>query len=150
MVRKAKIADAEKIQALVNFYAQKDKMLPLSRNEVYDRLRDFSVYEEGGKITGCVALHISWAGLAEIRSLAVDEKKQGEGIGKTLLRAAIDEAKALEISRIFTLTFVPVFFEKEGFKKVDKAELPHKIWADCLQCPKFPDCDDVALIREIK
>ena len=149
-MRKAKIADSEKIQKTVNFYAKKDLMLPLSLNEVYERLRDFSVYEEEGEVIGCVALHISWSGLAEVRSLAVSEKRQGKGIGKSLLSAAIEEAKTLEIPRIFTLTYIPSFFERYGFKKIDKAELPHKIWADCLKCPKFPNCDEVALILELK
>ena len=169
MVRKARIVDSERIQEIVNFYAQKDLMLPLSLNEVYERLRDFSVYsetvrwnstgqrpvlakgryEEDGEVAGCVALHISWSALAEVRSLAVSEKRQDEGIGKRLLLASIEEAKILEIPRVFTLTRIPSFFEKYGFKKIDKAELPHKIWADCLKCPKFPNCDEVALILKI-
>ena len=149
MIQKAKIVDAEKIHQMLNFYAKKDLMLPLSLNEVYERLRDFSVYTEEGEVAGCVALHISWSALAEVRSLAVSKKRQGKGIGKRLLLAAIEEAKTLEIPRVFTLTYIPSFFEKYGFKKIDKAELPHKIWTDCLKCPKFPNCDEAALILEV-
>ena len=149
MIRKAKITDSERIQEIVNFYAKKDLMLPLSLNEVYERLRDFFVYEEEGEVAGCVALHISWSALAEVRSLAVSEKRQGKGIGKRLLLAAIEEAKTLGIPRVFTLTRIPLFFEKYGFEKIDRAELPHKIWVDCLKCPKFPNCDEVALILKI-
>ena len=150
MIRKAKIQDAEKIRELVNFFAHKDQMLPLSLNEVYERLRDFSVHEENGGICGCVALHVSWTDLAEVRSLAVREDMQGKKIGKNLVEAVLAEAKSMDIPRVFSLTYIPEFFQKFGFRKIDKSELPHKIWADCLKCPKFPDCDEVALMLELR
>ena len=145
MIRKAKIKDAEAIQEIVNHYARLDQMLARSLNEIYENIRDFSVYDDNGRVVGCAALHVCWSGLGEVRSLAVREDARSGGIGRSLLRAAIEEARGLEIARLFTLTYVPGFFEKEGFKRIDKAELPHKVWTDCLRCPKFPNCDEVAL-----
>ena len=110
---------------------------------------DLYVYEDKGKIKGVCALHIMWDDLAEIRSLAVSKDLQGKGIGKRLLTTCIKEAKGLGIKRVFALTYQPEFFRKIGFKEIDKSKLPQKIWGDCLRCPKFPECDEDAVIIEI-
>ncbi len=96
-----------------------------------------------------MALHVTWADLAEIRSLAVDEKEQNQSIGSLLTQACLEEAKELGIPRVFCLVRKPAFFEKHGFQLIDKIELPQKVWAECYRCPKFPDCDEVALIRSL-
>ncbi len=149
MIRKAAINDVKDIQELINFYAKKDKMLPRSVNELYENIRDFFVYEKNGKVAGCVALHISWEDLAEIKSLAVAESKQKQKIGTALVDAGLEDAKRLKVKRVFALTYVPKFFEKLGFKKVEHSELPHKIWSECIRCVKFPDCEEVALVKDI-
>ena len=149
MIRKAIITDVPAIQAVIAPYAEKGEMLPRSLNDLYDNLRDFSVYEDHGDIVGVCALHISWEDLAEIRSLAVSQEKTGRGIGERLIEACLDEARALKVKRVFALTYIPEYFERHGFRQIDKATLPHKIWHDCLNCVKFPNCDEQAVIREI-
>ena len=149
LLRKATIKDVEKIRKLINLYADKHQMLPRSLSELYETLRDFYVYMEDDKLLGCGALHITWEDYGEIMSLAVEPKRSGEGIGSKILKACEDEAKALGLAKIFTLTYVPVFFEKQGFSVVDKNTLPHKIWSMCIKCPKFPDCDEIPLVKEL-
>ena len=149
MIRKATIPDIKDMQELINFYAKADRMLPRSLNELYENIRDFFVYEEDGKVFGCCALHIAWENLAEIKSLAVDESKQRKGIGVELVKQALEDAKNLKVKRVFALTYVPEFFEKLGFKRIEHAELPHKIWSECIKCVKFPDCAENALAMDI-
>ncbi len=151
MIRKAKVSDIKDIQGLINFYAKKDQMLPRSLNELYENIRDFFVYEKekDGKILGCAALHITWEDLAEIKSLAVLESKQKRKIGSLLVETVFEDAKRLNVKRVFALTYVPSFFEKFGFKKVAHSELPHKIWSECIRCVKFPDCQESAMVRNI-
>jgi len=149
-VEKAKVSDAPQIHQLVNFFADRGEMLPRSLGEIYENIRDYFVVREEGRLLACVALHISWADLAEIRSMAVAEEAQKQGLGTRLVEACLQEAKELGIDTVFCLTYKPDFFEKFGFKQVDKMELPRKIWAECFHCPKFPYCDEVALIYRFK
>lgn len=149
MIRRATIRDVKKIQKLIKFYAEKDEMLPRSLNELYENIRDFFIIEQGGKITGCCALHVCWQDLGEIKSLAVLKTKQGRGVGKELLSACLKDAKRLGLKKIFALTYKPLYFKKFGFNEIDKANLPHKIWIDCIKCVKFPDCAEIALIKEL-
>jgi len=150
LIRKAKISDIPDIHSILTHFGDKGLLLPRSLSDLYDHLRDYSVFvNDEGNIVATCALHISWENLAEIRSLAVIEQFQGRGIGSALVEFAISEALTLEIYRVFTLTYQPVFFKKIGFKEVDKKILPHKVWSDCLKCPKFPDCDEVALMIEL-
>jgi amino-acid N-acetyltransferase len=150
MIRKAKISDPPALVELVNHFASRELMLPRSLNEVYEDLRDFFVWEEDGQICGCAALHVSWKGLGEIRSLAVREEYQGRGIGAELVEACLEEARELNMSRVFALTYEQDFFARFGFERFPKDDLPHKIWSDCLKCPKFPDCDEVAVMLELR
>jgi amino-acid N-acetyltransferase len=151
MIEKARIADAPAILALVNHFAGSELMLPRSLNDIYENLRDFFVCRRhGSEVVGCAALHVSWQGLGEIRSLAVVESAQRSGIGTALVRSCLDEARTLCMSRLFVLTYLPAFFERMGFRPYAKEKLPHKIWADCLNCPKFPDCDEVALVLDLE
>ncbi len=145
-VEKAKIGDATQIHKLVNNFAEKGEMLPRALSEIYENIRDFFVVREGDKVTACASLHIYWSDLAEIRGVAVSENSQNQRIGTSLVEACLGEAKELGIPQVFCLTDKPAFFEKLGFCQVDKQELPRKIWAECYRCPKFPNCDEVALI----
>jgi amino-acid N-acetyltransferase len=149
MIRKAHMCDVPLIHDLVNRFAEEELMLSVSRVDLYDRLRDFFVFEDGEKVIGCAALHFTWENLAEVRSLAVRRDSQKKGVGKALVERALAEAREFECSRVFTLTFVPAFFEKLGFRRIDKAELPHKVWADCIKCPKFPDCNEISLALDL-
>jgi len=148
-VRKARVEDAPAIHKLVNDFARREQMLPLSLGEVYERLRDFFVFEQDGAVVGCCALHLVWEDLAELRSLAVREDLQGRGIGRALAEACIAEAPGLGVRRIFVLSLNPGYFKKLGMVETAKETLPHKVWADCVKCPKFPNCDEVALIAEV-
>jgi amino-acid N-acetyltransferase len=124
-------------------------MLPRSLNELYENIRNFFVYTEGKKIYGCCALNIDWEDLAEIKSLAVAKTRDGKGIGGKLLKCCIKDAKALKVKKVFALTYVPGFFEKFGFAVIDKKELPHKIWNECIKCVYFPNCKEIAMMREL-
>lgn len=149
MIRKATVEDATQIQKLVNHHASKGLMLPRSLGDICDNIRDFFIYENDEKMIGCCALNITWLDLAEIRSLAVEEEYQGKGIGKELVNYAIEDAKRLGVKKVFALTNKPEFFTKLGFQQIDKSELPHKVWVECVKCVKFPDCDESAFIKSI-
>lgn len=150
MIRKAILKDVQNIHKLISSFAKKEVMLPRSQNYIFENIRDFFVYEENGEIIACCALHIiGWEDLAEIKSLSVDEKYHKKGVGKELVLECIEEAKKIGVKKIFALTFVPEFFNKVGFNEIDKETLPHKIWSDCINCPSFPHCDEIAVVREI-
>ncbi len=149
MIRKARLDDVKEMQRLIKLYSSRGAVLPRSLSDLYDHLRDFFVYSKNRAVSGICALHICWDDLAEIRSLIVKEEARNKGVGVKLVKACIQESKALGVHRVFALTNRPDFFERLGFKQVDKAVLPHKIWTDCLHCVKFPDCDEVALVKEI-
>jgi amino-acid N-acetyltransferase len=144
-IRPARMGDVKDIHSLLQNFAGKGLLLGRSISSLYDQLRDFVVYDEDG-VQGVCALHICWDNLAEIRSLAVAGNMQGRGVGKMLVSSCLDEAMSLEINKVFVLTYQAGFFRKLHFVDIEKNELPHKIWSDCLQCPKFPDCDEDALI----
>lgn len=147
MIRKAKIEDIPVVQALINNEAKKGYILPRSLTYLYENLRDFWVAEIEGEVQGCIALHIVWKDLAEIKSLVVKEEIRGQGIGKQLVEEAIKEAREYGIKKIFVLTYIPEYFLKFGFIPIDKSQLPHKIWSECINCPKFPDCQESAMIK---
>ena len=155
MIRNARMGDIKKMYDLLQYYADKDLLLGRSLSSLYDQLRDFNVYVEKSendpdneKLVGVCALHICWDNLAEIRSLAIIDEAQGKGVGRQLVDKALSEADSYGITKVFTLTYQPDFFRRFGFKDIDKSELPHKVWSDCIQCSKFPDCNEEALVWE--
>ncbi len=150
MLRKAEINDVKEIQKLLTHFANRGEMLSRSLSELYEAVRDFYVVEEEGKLLGTTALHIVWEDLAEIRSVAVAEDAGRKGIGTQLIEASLAEARELGLKRVFCLTYKPDFFARFGFRIVDKAELPHKVWGDCMKCVKFPDCDEIAMILDLQ
>jgi amino-acid N-acetyltransferase len=149
-IRKAKTADLKEVQKVVNEFARREEMIPRSLNELYENIRDFVVCEDEGKICGVSALHVLWEDLAEVRSLAVRKEWQGRGIGRKLVKRCLAEARSLGVDRVFVLTYRPGFFKQLGFNDIDKAGLPQKIWGDCIRCPKFPECDEHALIYTLE
>ncbi len=150
MIRKATIKDVKSIHNLLKHYGEEGILLSRPLSELYDHVRDFSVYHDPGedRVTGCCALQFCWEDLAEIRSLAVHPDHKGKTIGSQLTEAVIAEAKKFKTRKLFTLTYEPGFFRKFGFREIDRAMLPLKIWADCIICVKFPDCDEIAMMKE--
>ncbi len=151
LVRKAVIEDVEPIHEILNAFAAQGQLLPRSLSDLYEHLRAYYVLEmvPGEHIQGVCGLGICWKDLAEIQSLAITEAFQGRGLGRKLVDTCLREAAALGLDKVFTLTYASGFFVKRGFYEVDKSCLPHKIWADCLKCPKFPDCDETALMLQL-
>ncbi len=150
MIRKANLEDAQAIHGLINSRAKRGEMLPRSLSEIYENIRDYYVAIERNQIVGVAGLHISWGDLAEVKSLAIKPRYQGKYLGRNLVEACLEEGKDLKISRFFALTYVPKFFEKMGFKRIKRAILPHKIWSDCIKCPRFPDCDEEAVMLDTR
>lgn len=154
MIRNARMADVKDIYGLLQFFAKQDLLLGRSLSSLYDQLRDFKVVVEpeavggGEHLVGVCALHVCWENLAEIRSLAIVDSRQGKGLGTSLVKACLAEATEFGIHRVFTLTYQPAFFRQLGFHDIDKGDLPHKVWSDCIHCPKFPDCNEEALVWE--
>jgi amino-acid N-acetyltransferase len=144
-IRKARLDDVLTIHNLLVEAAKSTPVIARSQAALYETLRDFYVFDEGEGVLGCCALHITWGDLAEIKSLSVDDACQGRGVGKVLVEACLEEARGLRLQRVFALTAVVRFFEKLGFRLIDKHDLPHKVWGDCMNCPKFPDCDESAV-----
>jgi len=145
-VDRARVTDAPSMHQLISHFADKGEMLPRALSEIYEDIRDYFVVRKGEKIIACAALHVTWVDLAELRSLAVAKREQNQRIGSLLVQACLEEAKALGIAKVFCLVRKTPFFERHGFRPIDKKELPQKVWAECYRCPKFPDCDEVALI----
>ena len=147
--RKAGISDVENIHKLLSHYADKGLLLARSRAKLYESIREFSVAEEDGTVVGVGSLHIMWKDLAEIRSLAVSPSYTRRGVGKKLVNIFLEEARYLCIPRVFTLTYKPGFFEKCNFNYIEKEDLPQKVWRECIDCPQFPNCEEIAMITEI-
>lgn len=152
MIRKAKISDVRAIHKILSLYAKQGILLGRSLSDLYDQLRDFIVYidAQSGQVEATCALNICWEDIAEIRSLAVARDYCSKGIARKMVQCCLDEASQLGIEKVFVLTYVPDFFKKMGFHPVDKSVLPHKVWADCIKCVKFPDCEEDALMIEIR
>ena len=150
IIRRARMKDVTQIFNLVNQMARlKNNLLPRSMSELYEYVRDFIVAAEGDKVVGACSLHIFWEDLAEVRSLAVDVDYQGQRLGERLMGAIIEDARQLQILRLFTLTTIPVFFERFGFHEGTKDQLPQKTWSECFRCPKFTACDETGLLLDL-
>jgi amino-acid N-acetyltransferase len=149
-VRKAGMQDIGPILDLINGYAAKGVMLPRTEFEVSEDIRDFSVIVSGGRMVGCGALHFYTPSIGEIRSLAVAEEHKTHGIGRRLIEALVEEASGYSLDEVFAFTYVAEFFRKMGFQEVERGELPLKAWKDCLRCPKFQCCDEIAVLRILR
>lgn len=149
-VEPARLSDARDIEALVTYWADRDQMLHRPINEVYESIRDFKVArDEQGRMVGCGSLHIMGPDLAEVRSLAVAEEAQGTGVGAAIVAACVEDAKALGIERVFALTYRPGFFERQGFRVANVMEFPQKVWSECVRCPFFTNCHEVAVVLDL-
>jgi amino-acid N-acetyltransferase len=147
-IRPARVGDVPAIYELIRTFADRKLMIRRSMGELYESIREFLVaVDDENRVVGCVALHVFWEDLAELKCLAVAEGAQGQGIGQRLVDACWEAARELEINSVFALTYAVEFFERCSYHQIDKAELPHKIWNECVRCPLFPSCSEVALIR---
>jgi amino-acid N-acetyltransferase len=151
MIRKANIQDVKSIHELLQEYGKKEELLARPLSELYDHIRDFSVYtdERNHQLIGCCALQFCWEDLAEIRSLAVLPEHLGKNIGTKLAETVLQEAQSFNVKKVFTLTYKPDFFKKLGFIQIERSDLPLKIWGDCIICIKFPDCDEIAMMKKL-
>lgn len=150
-IRKAKMSDVRSIHSLLNFFADRRELLPRSLSEIYENIQQFHVAVQGDKVVGSCALYVTWAGLAEVKALAVMPEHQRKGLGKRLLKTIIDEAKKLGVETLFTLTIREGLFKKYGFKLAKKSTLPHKVWTECVRCPYFPEsCIETSLVLQLK
>jgi amino-acid N-acetyltransferase len=148
MIRSARIADVPEIHGLITMFAERGLMLFRSQTELYESIRSFMVYEKGGRVVGCCALDVLWKDMAEVRSLAVDPTCHGDGIGSKLVHAAMEEAHRLGVPKVLSLTYRQAFFERLGFKVVERKALPHKVWTACVTCPKQSCCDEIPMLYE--
>jgi amino-acid N-acetyltransferase len=145
-VEKARIADVPQMHKLINGFADRGQMLARPLSELYESVRDFFVIRDGDEVIACAALHVAWSDMAEIRSVAVAEDSQRKGIGARIVAACLKEAGEMGIETVFCFTYRPEFFKEQKFVDIDKMELPRKVWTDCFRCPKFPNCDETALV----
>ncbi len=149
-IRKARIGDIHDLLQLINGYAAQGIMLPRTEFEMSENIRDFTVAHLDGRLLGCGALHFYTPTTAEVRSLAVDPEMKTSGVGRILVEALEAEARENDLHAIFAFTYVPAFFRKLGFQEVDRGELPLKAWKDCLRCPKFQACDEIAVLKALR
>jgi len=147
--RKAKMADVPEIHKLINGFAERGLMLAKPLIAIYENLREYVVVEDNQKVVGVGGLHILWSDLAEVRSLAVHQDYHHMGIGKCIVDKLEEEARELGIPKLFALTYQEDFFHSIGFHKIDNKLLPQKVWTECINCPKFPNCDEVAMLKEL-
>jgi amino-acid N-acetyltransferase len=149
-IEPARLSDADDIHRLVTFWADRGDMLHRPIGEIFEAIRDFKVARLDGRVVGCGSLHIMGADLAEVRSLAVAEEVQGKGVGAALVAACVDDALAFGLERVFALTYRPGFFEKVGFRLANVMEFPQKVWNECVRCPFFTNCKEVAVVKDLR
>ena len=149
-IRPARVGDVPAIYDLIRTFADRKVMIRRSLGELYESIREFVVaVDDENRVVGCAALHVFWEDLAELKCLAVSPRVQGRGVGRVLVEACREAAQELELEAVFTLTYVPEFFERCGYHRIEKSDLPHKIWNECVRCPLFPNCNEIALIRSV-
>ena len=146
---RATMADVPQMHKIINYFADRGDMLPRTLAELYEGARDFFVVREQSKVLGCSALHVNWADLAELRSMAVADNQQRRGIGRILAEACLEDARQLGIRTVYALTYRPEVFSRFGFQTVDVVTLPRKVWSECHRCPKFQCCDEIAMVCEV-
>lgn len=149
VVEAARISDASAIHDLVTYWADKGDMLHRPLAEVFESIRDFKVARLDGEVVACGSLHIMGADLAEVRSLAVDERQQGKQLGAAIVAGCVEDARELGLERVFALTYRPGFFEKQGFRVANVMEFPQKVWNECVRCPFFTNCKEVAVVMDL-
>jgi amino-acid N-acetyltransferase len=152
LVRKAKLSDVPAVHKLINYYAERQLMLPKTHLQLYENLRDYSAVVDSlddNAMLGCAALHIYWQNLAEIRAVAVSPETKAKGLGTMLVESLIQEAREYRLEQVFVFTYVPQFFSRFGFIQVDHRSMPLKVYNECFHCPKFNTCDELAMVLHL-
>lgn len=151
--QRASVNDAREIQRLISYWAEETgDVLPRTEGEIYETIRDFVVVpaDTGGGLLAAGALHVEWRDLAEIKSLVVDPRAQGQGLGRIVVEACLDEAVELGLKTVFALTTTPAFFERLGFRVAGVSAFPRKVWNECFRCPKYDNCDEIAVTIDLR
>ena len=149
MIRKAKYHDAESIQNLIRIFSETGQVLFRSLDEIRENIPDFLVYEKNDQIVGVCSLRRGWGRLVELRSLGVDPRYSGQGIGTKMVRASLKKALSTDCDTLFVLTYAVSMFERLGFSVIDKKKLPHKVWNDCNACLHQENCDETAMVLSL-
>jgi amino-acid N-acetyltransferase len=149
-VEPARLSDVAAIHELVTYWADRGDMLHRPPGEIFEAIRDFKVARVDGQLVGCGSLRIMGTDLAEVRSLAVREDTQTKGIGAAIVAACVEDARHFGLDRVFALTYKPGFFEKQGFRIANVMEFPQKVWGECVRCPFFTNCKEVAVVRDLR
>ncbi|MCG3775632.1 MAG: Amino-acid acetyltransferase [Nitrospira sp.] len=145
----AQLKDVPKIHQLISYFADRNEMLHRPLSELYENLRDFYVIRQGDDIIACASLHVVWSDLAEIKAVAVREDFQSQGLGKQLIHHCMEAGKEMGLKSVFVLVIKTAYYEQLGFQQVDVMALPRKVWGECLRCPKFPSCNEVAMVYHL-
>ena len=148
-IRLARMGDISAMADLINYHAERGRMLHRSAAYLYERVRNFCVCQMGDRVVGCCALEPVWSELGELKSLAVLEELRGQGIGRRLIERSLEAGRSIDIKRVFCLTREPRFFENLGFGRLERNKLPHKVWSDCVNCPVKDNCDEIALLLNL-
>lgn len=149
-IQRAKLSDVPKVHRLITYFADQGEVLHRPLTELYENVRDYFVIKGGEELIACASVHVLWGDLAEIKAVAVREDYQSLGLGKLLLTRCFEEARDLELATVFVLTHKPAYYEQFGFQLVDVNTLPRKVWGECLRCPKFPQCNELAMVYHLK
>lgn len=148
--QRAKLPDMPQVHKLVTYFADKGDLLHRPLSELYENVRDYYIIKEGDEIIACASVHVLWSDLAEIKAVAVREEYQSHGLGKLLMNRCFEEAREMDLATVFVLTHKPAYYEQFGFQLVDVMTLPRKVWGECLRCPKFPNCNELAMVYHLK
>ena len=149
MIRKAKYNDVESIQNLIRIFSETGKVLFRSLDEIRENISSFWVYEKNDQLIGVCSLKKDWGRLAELRSLGVDPRYSGQGIGTKMVEASLKEALSTDCDTLFVLTYAVSMFKRLGFRTIDKERLPHKVWNDCNACLHQENCDETAMVLSL-
>lgn len=149
LIRKACLPDMPAVKKMIDKVSADASVLPRTLIELCESVRDFHLCETGGELAGCCALHVDMQNLAEVRTLIILDEFRDNGLGGRLLQACLREARVLGVERVYALTRIEGFFLKHDFTVIDKHDLPSKVFRDCVRCPKFPDCDETAVVYDI-
>ena len=148
-VRPAQHTDIDTIGRMIAHYAALGLMLPRSHSALMEALASYVVADHDGRVIGCGGLEQYSSNTAEIFGLATSPDKSVRGAGSAIVQALIEKARAENISHVFALTLAPAFFQKMGFRTVQHSDLPMKVWKDCIACPKYGNCDEIAMVLDL-
>jgi len=148
-IQAATLADMDRVHGLITPYADRNDMLHRPLSELYENVRDFYVVKEAADVIACGSVHVVWNDLAEIKAVAVREEYQSQGWGKRMIAHCMDSARDMGIATVFVLTHKTTYYDQLGFKEIDVTNLPRKVWGECLRCPKFPNCNEIAMVYHL-